>query len=522
MTILVRVLNPQYHGRNLVAFNFAAFACISFVVFLSASQPFYLSDVIGISPDKIGKVTGSLGVADELIVIVTSPFIGTLNDRLQEVAWKSSKVPSGSRILQLAGFTVLGVALLGYGKVASHVVPDLYVLRAIFAVGVSSIMGIAVVMLHEATNSDFTWQKLRFWAKKSRDERTLENLQEESRVVADDEEQLFIEDDSAISQKQRRYHGKLSALLGMCTGCGAIFAVSVFLPLPALLAQKHESWTTAECLQVSYTILGVASLLAGIYVFFTAYDSVKQRKLASVDVAQDSAESTYFELMKEAILVSCSSRKVQLAYLGGFIARSSAIATSVFTPLIVYKFYSSTGSCGGQSRDAPQKTDCYNAFIFSAILTGVASLVSLVSTPVWSIVVDSPKLGCSFALLASSIMSSTACFVLCIIGSGSEVYDPRNVYCFVLLSLVAVAQMGAIIASMSLVSKAGQSLEDTEHRVIGSITGLYNLSGGIGILVIAKLGGTWSDHWVFGPFFILGLCNLILMAGAGLSMRSIR
>ena len=82
--------------------------------------------------------------------------------------------------------------------------------------------------------------------------------------------------------------------------------------------------------------------------------------------------------------------------------------------------------------------------------------------------------------------------------------------------------MGAIIALMSLVSKAGQLLEDTEHRVIGSITGLYNLSGGIGILVIAKLGGTWSDHWVFGPFFILGLCNLILMAGAGLSMRLIR
>ncbi|GEQ71224.1 hypothetical protein JCM33374_g4905 [Metschnikowia sp. JCM 33374] len=543
MSALLRVLNPQFHGRNLVAYNFAALACIAFAVFLSASQPFYLANVIGISPDKVGKVTGSLGVVDELTAIVMAPLIGTLNDRLQGIAWKSSRMPSGPRIIELGGFAALALALFGHGKIASHVVPDLYVLRSFFAVGITSVMGISVVMLHEASNSDFTWQKLKFWARKrSQDERTLDELHEDDRTdeIAADEDQLFVEEGDAVySQKRKRYHGKLSALLGMCSGSGALLAVVFFIPLPARLGQSHQSWSTAECIQISYVILGGLALIAGAIVYALGYDSIKQRKLAQTSLAAETPDATYLELLKEAVHVSLHSRKIQLAYLGGFIARSTAIATTVFTPLMVYKYYSATGSCGkvppgipgmpGSDADAPQAradppspSDCFNAFIFSAILTGVASTMSLLSTPVWSIVVDSPRMGSSFALFAGSVMSILGCFGLCIAGAGAEVYDPRNVWCFVALSLVGIAQMGAIIASMSLVSKAGQSLEDSEHRVIGSISGLYNLCGSVGILIVSKVGGTWSDHWVFGPFFVLGLLNLALMVFAGLSLRRVK
>ncbi|OBA20436.1 hypothetical protein METBIDRAFT_44271 [Metschnikowia bicuspidata var. bicuspidata NRRL YB-4993] len=520
----LRVLNPQFRARNLVAYNFAAFACISLVVFLLASQPFYLSDVIGISPDQIGKVTGSLGVVDELMVIATSPLIGTLNDRLQGMAWKAGSMPSGPRILQLAGFGALALALLGYGQLAAGFVWRLYVLRSVFAVGVAAVMGIAVVMLHEASNSDFTWLQIKFWTRAD-DPRGLLLADDPAQASDADEDQLFMEDGEwAATQKQKQSHGKLSALLGLCAGLGAILAVAVFLPLPARLSLRHTDWSTAKCLEASYTILGAAAVVCGALVFVGGYDSVKQRRIVDGSRAADEPNASYVQLMREAVIVSLNSRQLQLAYMGGFIARCTAIATSVFTPLIVYKFYLATGTCGSPEprADAPPDNNCYNAFIFLAVLTGVASVASLVSAPAWSYVVDAPKMGCLFALLVASVLNCTGCFALCVLGLGSAVYDPRNAACFILLSVIGVAQMGLIISSMSLVSKAGQLFEDAEHRVIGSITGLYNLSGGMGILLISKLGGTWSDRWVFGPFFILGLFNLLLVAASGMAMRLIR
>lgn len=549
MTPVTRVLNPQFHGRNLVAYNFAAFACISFVVFLLASQPFYLSDVIGISPDKLGQVSGSLGVADELVAMVTAPFVGTLNDRIQGYAWKSKRVPSGPRTLELAGFMFLALALVGYGQISHHAVPDLYIFRSLFAVGVASVMSMAVVMLHEASNSDFTWQKLKFWRRKRlEDERTLENLQQQVLGVENrrrngeeeeedtgeiDEDELFMEEGNEFySQKQRRSHGKLSALLGMCTGLGALLAVAVFLPLPARLAQNHASWSSATCLRAAYTILGLGAIFCGGVVFLFGYDSVKQRRKAHTRIDSETPDATYIELMREAWHVSVHSRKVQLAYIGGLVARSLAVVTSVFTPLVVYKYYQATGACGTppvelaeaaaaavDTAAGPDKNACFNAFIFLAILTGVSSTVSLFLTPVWSMIIDSRRLGCRWALLIVAVLCVVGSFGLCIAGNSSEVYDPRNAGCFFLLSVLGVAQMGAIIASMSLLTKAGQLLEDVEHRVIGSITGIYNLCGGVGILLVSMLSGAWSDRWVFGPFFILGLLGGVLCVASGFAWK---
>jgi hypothetical protein len=64
--------------------------------------------------------------------------------------------------------------------------------------------------------------------------------------------------------------GKSSALagyVGLFTGCGALVALSLFLPLPARFS-KLEGVTLADAVKYSYYVVGVVSFLVAVFVFF--------------------------------------------------------------------------------------------------------------------------------------------------------------------------------------------------------------------------------------------------------------
>lgn len=505
------VLNPGFKVRNLLAYNFAGFACISLVVFLLASQPFYLSDVIGVDLKKIGSVVGTLGVLDELTSILVAVFLGTFNDKLNFWARLAKGFfPSGPRILELGGFVLLAISLFGYGKLSKHVFPELWFWRAIFAVAVTACMSTVTVMLHEANNSDFAWTDLAFWKmyqkKKDHDEAELGLLTEEPVFVP----------------QQKKKHGKLSALIGVSTGLGAVFSVSVFLTLPVKLSDHNPDLSRAGSVKLSYVILSVFALAAAVIVFTFAYDSAKSRRENGDIDAELSRDLSYLELLKEGLQASKNNRRVQLAYVSSFVSRSTTVANSVFIPLMVFKYYSEHGKCSGSALDAansPLKDDCYDGYVFLAILTGVAQTVALVSSPIWGVLVDSKRLGCLMTLLIAAVSGMVGAFGLCIASVGADGYDPRNALCFILVSFVGLSQIGTIIASMSLISSIGLTPESTEHKVIGSISGCASVCGGVGILLITKVGGSWSDLWTFAPFFILGALNVVL---AGSSIAATR
>lgn len=517
-------LNPGYKVRNLLVLNGAGFACISLVVFLLASQPFYLSDVIGVAPERIGSAIGTLGAVDELVAIVVAPLLGTLNDRINGWAWKKQNFPSGSRTLELVSFFVLGLSLLGYGGAAHNLFPDLWFWRALFAVGVSGCMSIVTVMLHEVNNSDFNWTDLAFWRvpRRAPSERLLEDFDNEE--TAEGREGITEqnpEDEVTVPPKIKK-HGSLSALLGVSTGLGAVFSVLCLLPLPVRLGSWYPDLSSSESLRTAYSILGGFALISGVVVFAFAYDCVKQRRGSGHSPDNERPDATYLELLKEGIEALRQNKKIQLAYVAAFVSRSTTVSTAVFIPLVVYKYYYQSGKCGGGNSfrdDAPLQSNCYEGYVFLAILTGVAQTVALISSPVWGLLVDSAKLGSLATLAVASLFGFVGSFGLCIAGRGSEAYDPRNAGCFVLVSLIGLSQIGTIIASMSIVSSVGQTVKGFEHRVIGSISGLYSLCGGIGILAITIIGGRWSDKWVFGPFFLLGLFNTLLL-GVSLSRRN--
>lgn len=499
-------LNPRYRGRNLAAYNFAGFSAIALVVFLLATQPFFLTDVLRLPSERLGATIGTLGVVDEVVVVVCGPLLGALTDKINCWAAAATRVPSGPRVVELASFVVLGAALAGYGGAARTVFPDLWWWRAVFAVGAAGTMGTMTVMLHEANNSDFEWSRVGFGRARG---------PEAERFLGADgpEDSGGAAESSPLAAPRARKNGRLAALLGVATGLGAVFSVSFFLTLPVHLSNHFPDLTRAASLRSAYMVLGAVACAAGVVVFLFAYDCVDQRKHHSAAAAAPTVG--YLQLLRQGFEASRHSRDVQLAHVGGFVARATAVATSVFIPVMVYKFYSAIGACGDAPElSTPPKTDCYDGYIFLAILTGVAQTVALVSSPVWGLVADMRRWGSRTTLVAALVCGMAGCFGLCLSGSAADVYDPRCVSCFVLVSLIGLSQIGTVISSMSLLSDVGAHDLSKGHQVIGSISGIYSLCGGVGILLITAIGGRWSDSWVFGPFLLLGAFNVVLIAVA--------
>ncbi|ODV81754.1 MFS general substrate transporter, partial [Suhomyces tanzawaensis NRRL Y-17324] len=484
----------NYTPVNLVAFCLAGFACVSVVVFLASTQPFYITEVIGLQQDNIGSVIGTLGAVDELTLIVTAPLLGALADKLNGLWWFHM---SGSKFVQSSSLLVVAIALVGYGQWCTSIVPDLVFFRAVFAIGVTACMSMITVTLNELSNSDFDFAK--FWRRS-------------------DQYQVVENGELATSPKSK--NGKYAAMVGMATGMGAIFAVSFFLTLPPKLVDRYPNLDIKGALKLSYDLIAAYAVLMGLLLFLFLYDfkksvpevvQVPDGTVEEEHTAATPRNEAYFALIYNALVESKKDRQIQLAYVGAFVARSTTVTTSVFIPLLVYNYYYNTGKCGNSatdnSPDFPSKATCHDGYIFSAILTGVAQSVALVSSPLWGWLIDLRKVGKQKTILMASITGILGNFGLCLLSTYTPdgVYDPRTSVCFVMVSFIGLSQIGIIITSMSILSGVNKA----PH--MGSLSGLYSLCGGLGILVISKVGGVWSDSWILAPFFLLGTFNLVLM-----------
>jgi MFS family permease len=106
---------------NAWAFLYVAFAIMPIVSFLSFSQPYVLTEIIGIPPELHGQVTGWLTTIQEIVVLALVSFAGAMSDRF------------GRRPLFAAGTLVTALGFVFYATASE--VADLYVGRFTYAVG---------------------------------------------------------------------------------------------------------------------------------------------------------------------------------------------------------------------------------------------------------------------------------------------------------------------------------------------------------------------------------------------------
>lgn len=122
---------PGISGVNAWTFLYLNFMIMPIVSFLSISQPYVLSEIVGVPVAETGRLTGYLSTMQEFVALAIINVVGALSERI------------GRRPLYAFGVFVAGAGFALYSTADSVV--DLYIYRFVYAIGVS-IAGVMIAV----------------------------------------------------------------------------------------------------------------------------------------------------------------------------------------------------------------------------------------------------------------------------------------------------------------------------------------------------------------------------------------
>ncbi len=368
--------------------------------------------------------------------------------------------------------------------------------------------------------------------------------------------QRLVEPNADIASSTSRIAG----FVGMFTGCGALIALLLFLPLPARLQGAGVGEKAA--LKYSFYVVALVALILAVWCFFglrSLRTATEVSHLQSSDHPQARGRSHWLRGIRDmfgnfqtALLIGFSRSEIAIGYLGGFVARASSVGISLFIPLLVNAMFLSSDLCTetlskGDPTGLPDiKRRCPHAYIVAAELTGVSQMFALVFAPIfgyWSAKVSRQEV----PLLLASISGIIGYPLFASQFDPDDSHTAQRVLAFVAVGLIGISQIGAIVCSLSTLSKGilleaavtptprsesnsqvnesgptenDSLLPDTRDssRTVplsalkGSIAGVYSFYGGAAILILTKVGGLLFDKVSLGaPFYIMAIFNVALM-----------
>ncbi|KAI2462850.1 hypothetical protein F4781DRAFT_418593 [Annulohypoxylon bovei var. microspora] len=577
---------------------------ISFLVFLNSAVSFVITDLIGVKTG-VGDIVGTLGFVDEIVALVACPAWGLVSDRL------------GVRWVAVIGYAIIGVSLFCFVQ-ARDVYPSLVFARIAFALGATAAATMVTAILPVLTddnkeeaneedevlgNGDNGSIRSRASSRKSghnaRDSVAL-SLESEATITPERFTQRnrsntgsssYISDDSSDAYGSVEGSGRrpsaLAGYVGLFTGCGALVALSLFLPLPAQFSKK-EGVTPAEAITESFYVVGTVALFVAVFVFFGLRGLkgeegkgwrmlLNLRKPQNTHTTDPSSSSVaaitrgplpYHRLLISSLRLGTTDPHIALGYLGGFVARASTVAISLFVPLYVNSFFIGNGFCRGSPNDpSPElKKECRAAYVLASILTGVAQLAALLCAPLFGYA-SRRGAGVDYSLVIAALLGVAGYIAFPQLQSPEyKDVDGRGggPAVFLVAVLIGVSQIGAIVCSLGslgrgvlavdapvvdvdeeedggargpetdalLGSDAGDSSSTTALRrkgepasrvqLKGSIAGVYSWCGGAAILLLTKLGGYMFDAVSPGaPFYMMAIFNAaLLVASLGIGLTS--
>jgi hypothetical protein len=354
-----------------------------------------------------------------------------------------------------------------------------------------------------------------------------------------------------------RSTSKIAGYVGMFTGCGALLALSLFLPLPARF--QRGGTTPAHALQYSYYLVAGVAFALSIICFFGFMqlqgDTVKVEATLADDMKSKSTTAnlrrrflSLWRPLYEAALAGFQHSDIGIGYLGGFVARASSVAISLFVPLLVNASFLGSGLCSvetsGQPNGLPDiQRRCPRAYVVAAQLTGVSQLVALLCAPLFGYASARSKinnlplmLACGAGIVGYPLFAAQF--------SPDDKDTSKRVVSFFAVCLIGISQIGAIVCSLGTLSQGvleanadekpmngatmpeNDDVDEAEQllpqdktvsrkpfsSLKGSIAGVYSFYGGAAILILTKLGGSLFDSASYGaPFYIMAVFNAILL-----------
>ncbi|KAI9807022.1 MAG: hypothetical protein M1825_005739 [Sarcosagium campestre] len=451
---------------------------ISFLVFLNSSISFVVVDIIGIE-DGVGDAVGTLGFVDELVALAACPIWGLLSDRI------------GVRTVCVIGYAIVGLSLFLFVQ-ARNVYPQLLLARILFSLGGAATSTMVTAILPAMTTpavpspeDETDASPVPGHAGPNRYSIAGSNSSEQTITPARHAQRISSK--SSVSTAKTRdgapLTSRLAGIVGFCTGCGALVALALFLPLSTWFA-RLDGVSAAQALTDSYYVVGGIALLVSVFCFFglrglngdetkgwramlgyavnVSENVVSENGEAQHPKAASPPRPSYVRNFVDSVVLGRRDSRIGLAYLGGFVARASSVGISLFIPLYVNAYFISRGTCSGG--DGPKvgtpgdvKRQCERAYKLAAALTGVSQLVALVFAPVFGYLADRYRawrfempllLGAAVGVvgyIAFARLSSPEPVASASHGGGPAV--------FIIVSLLGISQIGAIVCSLGLLSR---------------------------------------------------------------------
>jgi hypothetical protein len=462
------------------------------------------------------------------------------------------------------GYAIIAVALVLFVQ-ATNVYPQLLLGRLLFSLGGSAVSTMVTAVLPTVTG------------KALRDQACRASVSSELTITP-----------ARLNGLQNGHHpdgaamraspsARLSGFVGLFAGCGALVSLGVFLPLPARFEKIGLS--PAEAIRRSYYLVAAVAMIISLISFIGLRNLSEEegkgwRALWShhsgqhADDQDDDDEAfhgqermPYWKQLTTALLLGFRNRSIALGYMGGFVARASSVAISLFIPLAVNHYYRVSGLCDEDHEPMPSsglgdiKKACPRAYILASILTGVSQLIALLAAPAFGYLTDKSR-RYNVPLLVAAFVGVVGYLAFGFLPNPQFKGPDGNAGVFVVMALLGISQIGAIVCSLAVLSNGilqvgvdddalrkiyaeqgvdrqgahihnGHSGEgenqpllvhSVDHRLQhlshlkGSIAGVYSLYGGAGILILTKAGGLLFDVLSSGtPFYIMAVFNGILL-----------
>ncbi|EEQ34908.1 hypothetical protein McanMca71_001883 [Microsporum canis] len=551
---------------------------IAFLVFMNSAVSFVVTDLIHLEHGH-GNAVGTLGFADELLALIACPVWGLISDRI------------GARYVSTIGYFIVATSLVLFVQ-AKNVYPQLLLGRLLFCLGGSAVATMVTALLPAITaNHDIAKCPAPGVAPP----------QAGSLSTANTPRSVFMDDQHPSVTAQERPGGsapRLAGYVGMLTGCGALIALLLFLPLPVRF--QRAGYSPAQAIKLSFYVVGLVSFVVSIVCFFGLSglrgDEGKSLKLLLGFIEKDNAPGTgeqptvslgkpshhsprsYLTQFSIALKAGITNYNIGLAYIGGFVARSSSVGITLFIPLYVMQYYRRSGLCHeGDASHTTQlhsanlgdiKQSCPRAYVVASILTGVSQLVALLCAPLFGYLSDKSR-RYNFPLLVGALLGSLAYIILGLLRTPRIHGTQGSVAIFVDMGLIGLSQIAAIVCSLAILSNGingvlpvMDNIEQETHadapceganpntsepplettnestplvpgdihttsspqslvHIKGSIAGMYSLWGGAGILILTKVGGLMFDTLSpQSPFYILASFNgLLLVSGLVIGLK---
>ena len=277
--------------------------------------------------------------------------------------------------------------------------------------------------------------------------------------------------------------GKLTALCGFLNGLGVVIVALFIGKLPAVF--KADGMSDVAAGQQTMFIAGAVCLVSALLAW-----SFLRRGVPKAVV-----KKPFVQTMKEGFGVARTNRRIALAYASGFVARGDIAIVGLFAIAWGKKAAIDAGMT---------PTEALSAGILPFV---VAQSVALC----WPAVIAVP-------LDRMHRMASLGwCMMLGLIGYCCLYFvtDPLRGASLGLFALLGIGQISALLASQTTIGK------EASEEMRGSIIGVFNFCGAVGILILTVIGGVLFDKvGPWAPFFLVGLLNGVIGIAALAQHRS--